>query len=328
MANEGVSDGAALVAYEPADPRARATAWASMAPAARRRRAVMACQDRDRAALAELVTGYLLTKSRARARVSPHTLESYTLAVHSLLDHWSQENLLHPSPDAADRYVAALSRDARPATVAARLAGAKALYRALHWCRATEADPFADVRAPRDPTPRHERRHPYTDADVEALLGVAEGADRALILLCAHGGLRIAEALSLCWQDVDLQHSVLRVSAGKGRKARTVRLSATLLAALKAMRPTHTQGPVIVAAGGVAYADPTVPRRRLRRLCAEAGVTYMSFHSLRHTAGTRLARESGNLQLVAAHLGHADVSTAAIYAKWSDESLRKAVQDW
>jgi integrase/recombinase XerC len=328
MAVERASDGMALVPYVSPDPLTRAAAWAAMAPAARRRRAITACQERDRATLAELVTGYLLTKSRARARVSPHTLESYTLAVRSLLDHWSEENLLHPSPDAADRYVAALSRDARPATVAARLAGAKALYRALRWCTATEADPFGDVRAPRDPTPRHERRHPYADADVAALIAVAERADRALILLCAHGGLRIAEALGLCWQDVDLQRSTVRVTAGKGRKARTVRLSASLLAALQAIRPAHDQGPVIAASGGVAYADPTVPRRRLRQLCARAGVTYMSFHSLRHTAGTRLARESGNLQLVAAHLGHADVSTAAIYAKWSDETLRKAVQDW
>jgi integrase/recombinase XerC len=245
-----------------------------------------------------------------------------------LLNHWLEENLLHPSPDAADRYVATLSRDARPATVAARLAGAKALYRALRWCRATEADPFADVRAPRDPTPRHERRYPYSDADVAALLEVAEGGDRALILLCAHGGLRIAEALSLCWPEVDLPRGLLRVTAGKGRKARTVRLSASLVAALRAIRPADNQGPVIATTDGVPYADPTVPRRRLRLLCARAGITYMSFHSLRHTAGTRLARESGNLQLVAAHLGHADVSTAAIYAKWSDESLRKAVQDW
>jgi integrase/recombinase XerC len=160
------------------------------------------------------------------------------------------------------------------------------------------------------------------------LLDVAEGADRALILLCAHGGLRIAEALSLYWPEVDLPRGHLRVAAGKGRKARTVRLSASLVAALKAIHPADNQGPVIATADGTPYADPTVPRRRLRQLCARAGVTYMSFHSLRHTAGTRLARESGNLQLVAAHLGHADVSTAAIYAKWSDESLRKAVQDW
>jgi integrase len=57
-------------------------------------------------------------------------------------------------------------------------------------------------------------------------------------------------------------------------------------------------------------------------------VTYRGFRSLRHSADTRLARQTGNLQLVAAHLDHADVSTAAAYAKWSDDTLREAVRNW
>ena len=227
--------------------------------------------------------------------------------------HQHEPYLLHPSVDAGDRFVAALSQaGSKPATVAARLAGAKAFYRALRWCRATSVDPFADVLAPRNPTPRHERRHPYSDAAVEALLRAAAGMDRVLVLLCAHAGLRIAEALALNWEDVGLEHGSLRVTAGKGRKARTVSLSATLVAALHDARPASGRGPVICSAEGLPYADPTVPRRHLRRLCARAHVTYLGFHSLRHSAGTRLARQTGNLQLVAAHLGHADVSTAAV----------------
>lgn len=331
----------ALVPYEPADSRGRAQAWAALTPAERRRRAIAACQDHDVHVLAELVAGYLLTKGRARAQVSAHTLESYRLSVGMLVGFWREENLLHPSPDAGDRFVAALTDGHggrgtgkasggayRPATVAARLAGAKALYRALRWTGATSADPFNDVRAPRDPTPRHERRFPYTDAEVAALLEHAQGADRALLLLCAHGGLRIAEALALDWAEVDAPRKRLRVRAGKGRKDRTVSMSGSLAEALAQVRPEPARGTVIHTEDGQPYADPTVPRRRLQQLCARAGVTYLGFHSLRHSAGTRLARQTGNLQLVAAHLGHADVSTAAVYAKWSDDSLRQAVNDW
>ena len=336
----GSAPPAALVPYEPADSRGRAQAWAALAPPDRRRRAVAACQDHDVSALSELVAGYLLTKGRARAQVSAHTLESYRLSVGILVDFWREENLLHPGADAGDRFVAALTDGRgglgrgrvgaayRPATVAARLAGAKALYRALRWAGATTADPFNDVRAPRDPTPRHERRFPYTDAEVAALLEHARGADRALLLLCGHGGLRIAEALALGWAEVDLLRKRLRVRAGKGRKDRTVSMSSSLTEALAQIRPDPARGTVIHTEDGQPYADPTVPRRRLQQLCARAGVTYQGFHSLRHSAGTRLARQTGNLQLVAAHLGHADVSTAAVYAKWSDDSLRQAVNDW
>jgi integrase len=147
-------------------------------------------------------------------------------------------------------------------------------------------------------------------------------------LLCAHGGLRIAEALALGWAEVDLPRKRLRVRSGKGRKDRTVSMSSSLAEALARIRRDAAQGTVIHTGDGHPYADPTVPRRRLQQLCARAGVSYQGFHSLRHSAGTRLARQTGNLQLVAAHLGHADVSTASIYAKWSDDSLRQAVIDW
>ena len=329
MTSEPIAHSQEIVPYEPIDRLARAQAWATMTPGERRRRATAACQHRDRAALGELLIGYMLAKSRARAQSSPHTMESYDIALASLLIQWPEEPLLHPSPDAGDRFVTALSREGcKPSTVAARLAGVKAVYRALRWCRATGADPFADVRPPRDPTPRHERRYPYSEADIAGLLALATGTDRVLILLCGHAGLRIAEALALRWPDIDLPHSRLRVTAGKGRKDRTVILSASLVAALQALQPSEDQAHVICGAEGLPFADPTVPRRHLQRLCRQAGVTYLGFHSLRHSAGTRLARQTGNLQLVAAHLGHADVSTAAIYAKWSDDTLRNAVQDW
>jgi len=329
MAIDEVDGRFALVSFVSANPRERAVAWAALPADERRRRAARACQERDHGALSELLAGYMLTKGRARAQVSPHTLESYSQALSSLLASWTEEQLLHPSPDAGDRYAGALSTAGySAATVASRLAGVKAFYRALRWARATTADPFSDVRAPRDPTPRHERRFPYSDADVTALVAAAAPSDRVLVLLCAHAGLRIAEALALQWADVDIPRSRLRVTAGKGRKARTVSLSATLVEALLALPRPDLQAPVVGGRSGESYADPTVPRRRLRDLCARAGVTYMGFHSLRHSAGTRLARQTGNLQLVAAHLGHSDVSTAAIYAKWSDETLKQAVRDW
>jgi integrase/recombinase XerC len=329
MATDQVDGPYALVSFVSSDPRERAAAWAALPPDERRRRAARACQERDHGELTELLTGYLLTKGRARAQVSPHTLDSYSQALSSLLASWAEEQLLHPSPDAGDRYAGELSAAGfSAATVASRLAGVKAFYRALRWTRATMADPFSDVRAPRDPTPRHERRFPYSDADVAALEKSAGPSDRVLVLLCAHAGLRIAEALALQWADVDLPRSRLRVTAGKGRKARTVSLSTTLVEALLAVPRPGPQAAVVGGRSGETYADPTVPRRRLRRLCEKAGVTYLGFHSLRHSAGTRLARQTGNLQLVAAHLGHSDVSTAAIYAKWSDETLKQAVRDW
>lgn len=39
-------------------------------------------------------------------------------------------------------------------------------------------------------------------AEVEAILAVAAPLDAAVILLAAHGGLRVSECLALRWDDV------------------------------------------------------------------------------------------------------------------------------
>jgi integrase/recombinase XerC len=51
-------------------------------------------------------------------------------------------------------------------------------------------------------------------------------------------------------------------------------------------------------------------------------------HALRHTAGTRIVRQTGNLATAARLLGHSQVSTTEIYAKHADEALRRVVEDW
>jgi integrase/recombinase XerC len=50
-----------------------------------------------------------------------------------------------------------------------------------------------------------------------------------------------------------------------------------------------------------------------------------SVHSLRHTFATRLYQKTGDLYLVQRALGHRQITTTEIYARVSDERLRRAV---
>jgi integrase len=47
-------------------------------------------------------------------------------------------------------------------------------------------------------------------------------------------------------------------------------------------------------------------------------------HTLRHTAATWLRQETGDARLVAAYLGHADLSTVSRYAHVAEEELHQA----
>jgi integrase/recombinase XerD len=52
----------------------------------------------------------------------------------------------------------------------------------------------------------------------------------------------------------------------------------------------------------------------------------VSPHTLRHTAGTDLFRETKNLPLVQKALGHSNISTTMIYVHLHDEELEAAMR--
>jgi len=161
-------------------------------------------------------------------------------------------------------------------TLRTRRAAARALYAALRWAGAVELDPFADTHPATDPTPAWEKRQPYSAAEVEALLAAAGPADRALLLLAAHEGLRVSECLALCWEDVALASGTLVVRSGKGGKQRRVLLSRTAIAALAVLRDARARDGAGGAGGATGHVLPyrsdQRARERLAALCASVCV--------------------------------------------------------
>ena len=294
-------------------------------PAERRRRAVTAASERDAGELWSLTKAYATLHGEAGAKVSVHTERAYERGVRDLVKTWQGENLLRPNQDAAAFWVRQLEEAGRSAsTIRVRLAAARMLYRALRWAGVTEAAPFEGVRPARDATAPWDKRQPYSENELERLLENAETVDRALLLLGAHAGLRVSEATALEWRDVDLPGQVLTVRSGKGGKVGRVVISKTLVGALRDLKK----------AGGTAGKrllsfSPTRARQRVEALSRRAGVPYRGVHALRHYSGTRTAREhGGNLEPVARHLRHSNIETSRIYAKWSDETLKRSVGEW
>jgi site-specific recombinase XerD len=168
-----------------------------------------------------LLEAYLATYGAAGARLSPHTLRSYRCGLLAFLEYANSHafNLIRPGRDAGARWLRALEAEGNSAsTVRVRLAAMRMLYRALRWAGASEADPFADVQAAKDHTAAWDKRSPHLHADVERLISAAGLKDRVLVFLCAHGVLRVSEAIALSWADIDLHRRGLIVKQGKGGK--------------------------------------------------------------------------------------------------------------
>lgn len=199
-----------------------------------RREVFQNVQDGNHQALCELLAAHLLAFGEAGGRISDHTLRSYATSVRQYVTFARENaiNILRATPEHGLLWVRTMENAGRAAaTVRVRMAGVRAFYRALRWAADVQTDPLQDVKAMRDPTPPWEKRLPYQATEIDTLVKASSPKFQRLILLCAHAGLRISEALSLSPEDV--MEDSLVVRHGKGGKARRVVLSRTLKESLK-----------------------------------------------------------------------------------------------
>ncbi len=173
--------------------------------------------------------------------------------------------------------------------------------------------------------------------EVQALLNtVREHRLYPLFFLALSTGMRQGELLGLRWEDVDFDHGAISVQVqrqylpGQGvverptkehRGVRHIEMTTAereilhrQAACLEAERTAA--GPLWQEHGLVfpsACGTPMNARNLVRvfkNALLRAGLADVHFHTLRHTAGTHLAHDSGgNLNAVQERLGHADVAT-------------------
>lgn len=306
-----------------------ALSYANLTDQSLRVKAVEAAANYDSESLVLVLLAYMTTASRKGARTSQKTLDAYALAVRDFVP-WAHENgiqLLRPGKRDGGRYLAHLQR--RPsagkgktgvlsaATVAQYTAGARALYRALRWAEATEAQPFDEVYVPADPTPGIVKNPPYMQ-EIDVVLPHCDARLTALILLCGHGGLRVSEALAV--KKADLQGQTL-VVMGKGGKIRRIPLGARTRKAL------HELG-VLDPAGHYFAWDYGQATYRAAKAFKAAGFEWRGFHAARKHSGTRLYKATKDFTRVGLFLGHASVDTTRRYVAVQENDVSDEVENW
>jgi integrase len=148
--------------------------------------------------------------------------------------------------------------------------------------------------------------------------------DGVIYLTAALAGLRRSELLALLWDDVDFEHTSIRVYEGysakktgkpKSRKSRTVPMVERLAAALEELkrRGHHTgrRDHVFVSRFGTEL-DGSALRRRYLAARDATGLRPLRFHDLRHTFAS-VAINVASITQVQAWMGHADVKTTMRY---------------
>lgn len=162
-----------------------------------------------------------------------------------------------------------------------------------------------------------------------------------LFLFSIEAGLRMDNALTLTWRQIDRDAGVIELrvkSAEPGGRVHWIPITPAVERIL-AMTDQAATGPVFTYT--CRRDNPRAKRRKgerypftkstiarpWRQALTAAGVEDFRWHDLRHTSATRLLRSSRNLKLVQRLLGHQDISTTAKYAHADLEDLRDAMTE-
>lgn len=283
-------------------------------------------------------------------RASPHTVASYR-DTFSLLLRFAQQRL-HKAPSTLtlddldapfisaflddlehDRGISARSRNVRLA----------AIHAFFHYA-ALRAPHHSGViqRVVAIPSKRYDRTPIafLTDTEIEALLAApdphtwAGRRDRTLLLVAAQTGLRVAELIGLCWQDITLGTGAHVRCHGKGRKDRCTPLRQDAITALRAWQreqqappdapvfPNARGGPL--SRDGVAYllAQHVATARQH---CPTLHGKRVSPHVLRHSAAMALLHSGVDCAVIALWLGHESMDTTQMYLHASLELKQQAL---
>jgi integrase len=156
---------------------------------------------------------------------------------------------------------------------------------------------------------------------------------RALITAALETGCRVGELLALTWADVKWDDNLLLLPAAitKTREARGVPISQNLKAVLDLRR--HAPDGTDHAASARVFGNECAESVRYWRVredwrltCEAAGVHGVNFHDLRRTSASMLRMSGAPDHVVAAWLGHSNISTTSRYLRASNADLQKQLK--
>ena len=228
-------------------------------------------------------------------------------------------------------------RDGAPlgwGTQAQMLVAVKGLFKWLTLTKRIRSNPAAELELPR----RSHRipRDVLTAEEAELVLGQPNTGhplgirDRAILELLYSTGIRRAECAGLQLTDIELSRRVLLVREGKGRRDRYVPVgerATEWLGHWLDVRARYVVPPddgwLLVTKRG----RPLAPKRLsslVRSYVDQAGLGKTgSCHLFRHTMATLMLEGGADIRHIQSILGHAELSTTALYTRVSIRTLQE-----
>lgn len=262
---------------------------------------------------------------------SVHTIGQYQRHIALLARSLESDDLTSITPIVLARFLndPAVREGKKAATVNALRTSLRVFF---GWCAdadLVEKNPARLVRRARcGPPPPRALTVPETDRMLGILAAdpTPEGKrDHAMFSLMLATGIRLAGAVALDVEDVDLVRGELRLRRVKGDREERVILGSAIRAQLLVFIGRRRSGPLFLSLRRERVGHRHV-QRRLGQWLARAQVAGPATpHTLRHSFATRLYERTGDIVLVQAALGHRSLLSTLVYARADEARLRSAL---
>jgi integrase len=298
------------------------------------------------ATIRTFVENWLKTK---QPEISPATLAFYRKSTSKLLEFLGSAadlDLASVTRTTLVEFRNQVAQKASATTTNHDLRAIKALFREAKRDGYIAEDPseFVDtVRKSFD-----DKRRPFTIAEIQRVLAVADSEWQSLVLFGLYTGQRLADIAALTWDNLDLNQNEIRLRSRKTAKRMMVPIAKPLRRHIDSLpagdqpgTPIHPEAFAIISRHGRSanlsnhFAD-LLAQAGLRERAphhwnkgkgrnSQRASNSLSFHSLRHT-GVSLLKDAGIPEGVSMELvGHDSKSMSAHYTHVGAEALEKAV---
>lgn len=278
------------------------------------------------------------TQSMRVRGLAPPTVQGYSFRVHTFLSWYGERhnNVQSVCLRDVDEYLASKRAAGWSlGTLAAACQGLRSFFEYAgirSWCAPGIA---LGIRSPRIPKYETEPKGP-TWAEVRRVISCASGPTpgdlraKAILLLFAIYGLRSSEVAQLRLDDFDWHNETFTVRRAKrgGVQQYPIQyeVGEAIIRYLRKGRPKCSSRNLFVTTyrpHGPLRLAPMYQLVRKKMVAAAIQSRYGGPHSLRHACATRLLWRGASLQEIADFLGHRNIRSVGIYAKFDTRSLRK-----
>jgi integrase len=260
----------------------------------------------------------------AKANKRPKTVSSYNDCIKQLEKSFKGKRLSEIVPFQIEKHKQRRLAEGVRVAVNRELTCLKEIfYKAIDWNKFDGPNPARKTKKLDEPLSRVRF---LSEDEEEKLLAACDDPLKTIVLVGIYAGLRIqAEALTLKWENVDLERRLLTVEAAyaKNKETETIPMNSKLAEALRELKKGKVSEYVFSKKDGS-------PFRSIKTVfttaCRHAKLRDVTPHTLRHTFASRLGMSGANDRTLQALGRWKDPKMIQRYTHLSKEHLADAVE--